>query len=156
MNFKKFAIYVLALLIFVPGGMAELRCDYQVGSCQNPCDTTGNCGSGTYSGLQRGCDNGDSSISTSQYYSDAQAYLEGLGYCKSWYGSSYSDYDFTKKLGSGQCRYQAIRSTDNHYITFKDGPEPNSQPYYFCNGNPDLVSPFGCVKDSIEEWHTTC
>jgi hypothetical protein len=68
-----------------------------------------------------------------------------------------ADYrDFTKKLGSGQCRYQAIRSADNHYITHNDGPEPNPQPAYFCNGNPDLILPWGCVKDTIEEWHEVC
>ncbi len=156
MKFKKFIIYMLALLIFVPSGMAELRGDSLVGSCQGACDTTGDCGSGTYSGLQRGCDNGDPSISMSQYYNDAQAYLEGLGYCKSWYGASYSESEFTKKLGGGQCRYQAAKSTDNHYITYNDGPEPNPQPAYFCNGNPDLISPWGCVRDSIEEWHVAC
>ena len=159
MNGLKLLAMVISIALLIsslPGVVAELRCDSFVSNCKNPCDTTGECSSGTYSGLQRGCDNGDPSVSTSTYYPDAEAYLEQLGYCHSWIGSSYSSTDFTKRLGSGQCRYQAIRSTDNHYITHNDGPEPNPQPAYFCNGNPDLILPWGCVRNTIEGWHIAC
>jgi hypothetical protein len=79
-----------------------------------------------------------------------------LGYCKSYYNYGYSSYDYTYSINGG-CRYQTIRSADNHWITYRDGPEPNCQPWYCCNGNPDLGWPWAlCVVDTVRYWHDQC
>jgi len=158
---KKPLVYVLVICLIlalsVPFGIAELRCDDFVGSCTGECTTQGDCASGTYSGDQVGCDNGDSQINTSQYHSDAEDYLESdLDYTHSWRNTAYLPRDFTYSI-NGQCRYQAIISVDNHYVSFKDGPEPNCQPWFCDNGNPDLPWPWHwCVVDSVANWHYGC
>ncbi len=87
---------------------------------------------------------------------DARAYLQSLGYCRSYYGY-YSDTDFTKRVdSSGRCRYHAIITPDNRAIVYRDGPEPNSQPAFMCNGNSDLWWPWGCERKTIETWHRAC
>lgn len=134
----------------------SLRCDNLITNCQRQCCTDGDCRSGTYDGQICGCKNGDPKIDTSAYHRDARAYLESLGYSRSWMGSSYSRDDYTLALGTGRCRYQAIVKSDNHYVRYIDGPEPNPQPRYCSNGNPDLWNPWSCVRRTIEEWHRKC
>ena len=135
---------------------ASLNCDQLISSCVRQCCIDGECNDGTYSGQVCGCKNGDHRIDTSAYHEDARAYLTSLGYSRTWMESSYSNTDYTFALGSGQCRYQAIVSDDNHYVRYKDGPEPNPQPSYFSNGNPDLWNPLNCVRRAIENWHNEC
>ncbi len=130
------------------------------------CCVDGSCPDGRWSGTVCGCGEGDPALSQVRNKcggndwappnGNAESYLTGLGYCKSWYYTSYSDTDFTKRVGAGYCRYQAIISRDKKLITYRDGPEPNSQPVYFCNGNPDLWLPWGCVVDTIDRWHRAC
>lgn len=154
-NFIICVVIVLCLLLIIPAS-ATLRCDSKISGCKNQCCTTGKCSSGTYSGQICGCKNGDPRISTTSYKADARAYLIGLGYTKSWYGTGYSSNDYTYAIGSGQCRYQAIVSDNNHYVRYKDGPEPNPQPAFCGDGNPDLWNPLSCVRSTIEAWHAKC
>jgi hypothetical protein len=148
-------LVIVGTLLGVISATASLSCNNLVSSCKSKCCTTGQCGSGTYSGQQCGCKNGDSSVSTT-WKIDALKYIEGKGYCNTYTTSGYSIYDYTKKIGSGQCRYQAIVSDDYHYVRYLDGPEPSPQPKLCCNGNPDLLNPIGCIRYTIQAWHTTC
>jgi len=163
-----FAISLL-LTVFVTGG---IDCGSYIERCTCYwCCTTGTCSSGPWSGTVCGCGSGDPAIPNAPNKctlgivgpwkvpnGNARDYLQQLGYCQSWYGSSYSNYDFTKRVdgATGRCRFQAIITYDNTAISLRDGPEPNPQPAYFCNGNVDLVSPVGCVVDTISKWHNTC
>jgi len=136
---------------------ATLDCGVYVDSCVRACTSTGQCGSGEYSGTQRGCDNGDPSVSTS-YKSNVDSYLRNTkGYSHTWIGAAYDEYDYTKRVDSdGDCRWQARRTTNNHYVNFRDGPEPNPQPVPFGNNNADLWNPWGCERYTIEAWHDKC
>ena len=144
------------VLFVVPIAQGSLQCSIYPRTCLGRCETQGTCGSGTYNGSQTGCKNGDSRLSTSTYYADARATITDLGYTKSWYGSGYSNNDYTLAHGNPRCRYQVIVSDDNHHLTLNQGPEPNCQPAYCANGNPDLILPFGCVYDTIRAWHNAC
>lgn len=136
---------------------ATNNCAAYVSTCKTACTTTGQCGSGEYSGTQTGCKTGDSSVSTS-YQSDVDSYLKNTkGYSQTWTGSAYDNYDYTKRVDSdGDCRWQARRTTDNHYVYYRDGPEPNPQPVPFGNNNADLWNPWGCEKNTIQAWHAKC
>ena len=140
-----------------PGG-----CDCEI------CCVEGSCPSwfyGDWSGFVCGCIEGDSKLAPAPnkcggvlwcpILFDAETFLRILGYCNSWYGET-SEYDFTKAINNGKCRYQAIITIDKRCIRFRDDPEPNPQPAFFCNGNPDLWFPWGCVRDAIERWHVRC
>lgn len=152
---------------------AGIQCqDLQPGgcSCSVCCIDDGSCPSwfyGDWNGKVCGCGEGDPNLAPVRNHCGGaqlcfeseeklQEYLESHGYCNSWYGSSYSAYDFTKALSGGKCRYQAIITPDKVCIMYRDGPEPNPQPAYCCNGNPDLWFPWGCVRDTIERWHNKC
>ncbi|CEG12214.1 hypothetical protein MSIBF_A2020036 [groundwater metagenome] len=161
----KIGILVMAIGMVVVGMTASSvsatnNCAAYVGSCQGSCSTTGQCGSGEYSGLQTGCDNGESSITIDSYVYSAHTYLQNRGYSQTasivCFGTSYT-YDYTKRVDAdGDCRWEAVRSQDDHYVTSKDGPEPNPQPVLWPNNNADLWNPFGCEKNTIEAWHNGC
>jgi len=149
-----FALTFMVHIVF-----ADIRCDQLVGSCQGTCITQGECPwywYGHYGGQIVGCDNGDSRININDWHSDARAYLESLGYTPSLFGYYYSDRDYTDSI-NGHCRWQAIVSADNHYVQFKDGPEPNPQPWFCSDGNPDLGWPWAtCVISTVQHWHDAC
>ncbi len=161
MRIKKRFLAILMGLAVISIGLemvvADNNCALFVSSCQGLCYTTGQCTSGEYSGIQVGCDNGDSSVSTS-YKVNADSYLRNtMGYSQTWTGSAYDMYDYTKRVDwDGDCRWQARRSDDNHYVRFRDGPEPNPQPVPFGNSNLDLWNPQGCVRNTIYAWHGHC
>lgn len=135
---------------------ATNNCGAYVSSCTKACTSNGQCGSGEYSGTQTGCKNGDPRVSTS-WMLDVDLYLKTKGYSQTWVESSYDKYDYTKRVDSdGDCRWQARRTLDNHYVYYKDGPEPNPQPRFFGNGNADLWNPFGCERNTIQAWHDKC
>ncbi|MEM4963933.1 MAG: hypothetical protein QXT13_07290 [Pyrobaculum sp.] len=164
------ATYLLLLLIavtlFTIMASAGIDCKSDC-TCQKCC-IDGQCSSGRWSGTVCGCGEGDPQLSPAsnkcggtyypvpRSYSSVDDFMRSLGYCRSWYGGSYSDTDYTKRVGKGYCRYQAIVDPNNFRVIYRDGPEPNPQPAYFCNGNPDLWWPWGCERNTIEEWHRVC
>jgi hypothetical protein len=159
------ALAALLSAVFALGG---IDCSVYLGTCTcAQCCTQGTCSSGPWSGTVCGCGTGDPmlpNVRNKCIYlppwpvpnGDARGYLADLGYCRSYYGY-YSDTDFTKRVdSSGRCRYQAIISSDNRAIVYRDGPEPNPQPTFMCNGNSDLWWPWGCERNTIEAWHRAC
>jgi hypothetical protein len=159
----------LAALLAAVLALGGIDCSVYLGTCTCAhCCTNGTCSSGPWSGTVCGCGTGDPELPNVDNKctnlppwpapnGNARKWLEDRGYCRSFYGTSYSDTDFTKRAdSSGRCRYQAIITPDNKAIAYRDGPEPNPQPAFACNGNPDLWWPWGCERYTIEEWHRAC
>jgi hypothetical protein len=160
-------LMVLATLLAAAFALGGIDCNDYLGTCTCAhCCIQGTCSSGPWSGTVCGCGTGDPALRNVRNKctdlppwpvpnGDARLYLRSLGYCRSFY--AYSDTDFTKKVdSSGRCRYHALISSDYRAITYRDGPEPNPQPAFMCNGNSDLWWPLGCERNTIEAWHRAC
>ena len=155
-----FILLGLFLMVMLPAA-GDVRCDQLVSGCRSgpPCCTQGSCRPyrTVWYGSICGCDDGDPNVELNKDVGDAHNYLVSRGYCQTYTGSGYSQYDYTKGLAPwNRCRYHAIRNPNNRMIDYKDGPEPNPQPAYFCNGNADLTISWGCVYNTIYQWHYVC
>lgn len=155
-----FILLCLFFVVMLPAA-GDVRCDQLVNGCRSgpPCCTQGSCPPyrNVWYGSICGCDDGDPNIPLNTNVGDAHQYLVARGYCQTYTGAGYSQTDYTKGLPTwNRCRYHAIRTENNLLIIYKDGPEPNPQPAYFCNGNADLTSSWSCVYNTIFQWHAVC
>jgi hypothetical protein len=158
-----------AALLAAVLALGGIDCSVYLGTCMCAhCCTNGTCSSGPWSGTVCRCGTGDPELPD---VDNKCTYLPPWpapnGNARSTWrsaataGRSTACLTLTPTSPRGRTAAagadtQAIITPDNKAIVYRDGPEPDPQPAFACNGSPDLWWPWGCERYAVEERHRAC